>query len=112
MSQSLASRKCEACVPGTPPIDPARAAELHQQIDPNWKLEETRLRRRFKFPDFREALAFANKVGDLAEEEGHHPDLEVGWGYVSVKLTTHTAEGLTENDFIMAAKIDDLLLNP
>lgn len=111
MSQNLAARKCEACVPGTPPIDPARAAELQREIDPDWKLEETRIRRRFKFPDFREALAFANKVGDLAEEEGHHPDLGIGWGYVSITLTTHAAKGLTGNDFIMAAKIDDLLSN-
>jgi len=104
--QDLASLKCEVCVPGTPHIDPGRADQLHEQIDPAWTLEEARIRRRFKFGDFREALAFANKIGDLAEAEGHHPDLGVGWGYVRVTLTTHAAGGLTENDFILAAKID------
>ena len=105
-SQDLASQKCEVCVPGTPSIDHARASELLSQLDPAWKLEETRIRRRFKFRNFRDALALANKIGDLAEAEGHHPDLGVGWGYLNVTLTTHAANGLTDNDFIMAAKID------
>lgn len=105
-SQDLASQKCEVCVSGTPSIDLTRASELLAQLDPAWKLEETRIRRRFKFRNFRDALQFANKIGDLAEAEGHHPDLGVGWGYVKVTLTTHAASGLTDNDFIMAAKID------
>jgi 4a-hydroxytetrahydrobiopterin dehydratase len=105
----LAKRKCEACVPGTPSLDEAAAAELHAEIDPGWERDDTvTLRRVFKFPNFRDAFGFATRVALLAEDQGHHPDLEVGWGRVAVALTTHAAGGLTDNDFIMAAKIDRL----
>lgn len=106
LNQGLVSRRCEACVRGTPPIDTARAAQLQKQINPAWTLEETRISRQLKFRNFRDAFAFATKVADIAETEGHHPDLAVGWGYVRVTLTTHAARGLTDNDFIMAAKVD------
>lgn len=103
----LAKRKCEACVPGTPPIDDARAAELHAQIDPAWGREGNHeIRRRFEFRNFRDAFGFATRVALLAEQEGHHPDMEIGWGYVNLSSTTHAAKGLTDNDFILAAKID------
>lgn len=71
-------------------------------------IDDHHLTKQFKFPDFRSALAFVNKVGEIAESEGHHPDITLGWGKVSIMLWTHAAGGLTENDFILAAKIDQL----
>jgi 4a-hydroxytetrahydrobiopterin dehydratase len=71
-------------------------------------LEEHHLEREFKFPDFRQALAFTNQVGELAESQGHHPDIFLSWGKVAVKIWTHKVSGLTESDFILAAKIDRL----
>lgn len=100
--------KCETCVPGTPSLDRSRSKELHSQIDPSWELEDDEIERKFKFSDFKEAFDFAGLIAALAEEEGHHPDLKVGWGYVKVRLKTHAAKGLTENDFILASKIDRL----
>ena len=105
----LAQRKCEACEGGTPPASPERIAELQAEIDPAWEVEDgKRLRRAFKFPDFTDAFGFATRVALVAESEGHHPDFDLGWGRVVLVLTTHTAGGLTDNDFIMAAKIDRL----
>ncbi|TSC66821.1 MAG: pterin-4-alpha-carbinolamine dehydratase [Parcubacteria group bacterium Gr01-1014_72] len=81
-------------------------AVLHKEV-PEWKIVEYHhLTREFKFPDFASALAFVNKVGALAESEGHHPDIELGWGYARIKIFTHAVDGLSENDFIVAAKID------
>lgn len=105
----LATRKCEACEPGTPPLGREEAEELGKQLDADWQIEDKRLVRVAKFKNFRDAFGLATRVALLAEEQGHHPDLEVGWGRVSIALTTHTAKGLTDNDFIMAAKIDELL---
>jgi 4a-hydroxytetrahydrobiopterin dehydratase len=105
----LAKRRCEVCAPGTPPIQEARAAELEAQLDPAWDREGTmRLRRELRFRNFRDAFGFTARVALLAEAEGHHPDLELGWGRVAVALTTHAAGGPTDNDFILAAKIDRL----
>jgi 4a-hydroxytetrahydrobiopterin dehydratase len=105
----LAQRVCTTCAPGTPPLEERRAAELQGQLDPSWNREgNQRLRRVFKFPNFRDAFGFTARVALLAEAEGHHPDLELGWGRVAVALTTHAAKGLTDNDFILAAKIDRL----
>ncbi len=108
----LLSKKCIPCEGGTLPLSPEQAAELHTQI-PDWQIAEEggmpkKITRSWKFADFAEALAFANKVGALAEEEGHHPDLLVSWGKVGVELSTHSIGGLSENDFIIAAKIDAL----
>jgi 4a-hydroxytetrahydrobiopterin dehydratase len=109
VSEELAKRHCQACVPGTPPIEEARAVELEAQLDPAWSREgTTRLRRELGFRNFRDAFGFTARVALLAESEGHHPDLELGWGRVAVTLTTHAAGGLTDNDFILAAKIDRL----
>ncbi len=105
----LASRRCTTCAPGTPPLQESRAAELHSQLDPAWSREgNQRLRRAFEFRNFRDAFGFTARIALLAEAEGHHPDLELGWGRVAVALTTHAAKGLTDNDFILAAKIDRL----
>lgn len=104
----LAKKKCVPCEDdGFPAFTKEQAADMMVHI-PEWKLSErgTSITRQFPFKDFKEALGFANKVGALAEEEWHHPDLIVAWGRVEVLLTTHSVKGLTENDFIMAAKID------
>ena len=78
------------------------------ELGDTWTVEESKLTREFKFDNFRDAFGMATKVALLAEEEGHHPDFEVGWGRLALTLTTHAAKGLTDNDFIMAAKIDKL----
>jgi 4a-hydroxytetrahydrobiopterin dehydratase len=77
---------------------------------PGWTLEEgaTGIRREFRFRNFSEAIRFANRVGEIAEAEGHHPDLSVGWGYCTVRFRTHAIKGLHENDFIMASKVNRL----
>ena len=107
MSDTLLQKKCLPCEIGTPPLSRENAEHLHQQI-PDWQLEETLINREFKFADFVTALDFVNKIGELAEEEGHHPDIFLSWGKVKVSLTTHAAKGLTENDFVVAAKIDQI----
>jgi 4a-hydroxytetrahydrobiopterin dehydratase len=103
----LTQRKCVACEGDVPPLNKVEAEVLAKQT-PGWSVSEDakELRREFKFKNFAQALAFTNKVGDIAESEGHHPDIEMGWGYVRIKLTTHAIKGLSENDFIVAAKID------
>ena len=109
MSEQLASRHCEACAPGTPTVTEERAAELEAQLDPSWDREGTqRLRRELEFRTFRDAFGFVARLALLAEAEGHHPDIELGWGRAAVTLTTHAAGGLTDNDFILAAKLDRL----
>jgi 4a-hydroxytetrahydrobiopterin dehydratase len=91
---------------GTPPLDPAAVTVLRTAV-PAWRVAEgKRLEREFPFRDFRTALAFADRVGEIADAEDHHPDLHVSWGKVGVVLWTHSAGGLTENDFVLAAKID------
>jgi 4a-hydroxytetrahydrobiopterin dehydratase len=96
------------CNGGATPLEYKRIAELHHQI-PEWQVvADRKVRREYKFPDFASGLEFVNKVGELAEEEGHHPDLLLAWGRVEVNLTTHSIDGLSENDFIMAAKIGKL----
>ncbi len=104
----LASRTCVPCKGGTPPLKGAELDELRRQV-PDWEVvEEHHLRRVFRFKNFREALAFVNQVGELAEEQGHHPDINFGWGRVEVTVWTHKIDGLTESDFIFAAKVDTL----
>lgn len=106
----LAKKKCVPCMGGIPPLTRDEAVELGTNV-PQWRLAEDAraISRDFKFGDFAQALAFVNQVGVLAEEEGHHPDIQLGWGYASIKLYTHKINGLHENDFIMAAKINSLV---
>jgi 4a-hydroxytetrahydrobiopterin dehydratase len=106
----LASRACVPCRGGVPPLEPGVAEELRHET-PLWKLEEnaTRLKRAFEFADFREAMRFVNGVAEIAEREGHHPDIAIHWNKVELTLWTHKIGGLHENDFILAAKIDGLL---
>ena len=104
----LASKTCVPCKGGTPPLKGAELDELRQQL-PEWEVvDEHHLRRVFRFKNFREALNFVNEVGELAEEQGHHPDISFGWGRVEVTVWTHKIDGLTESDFIFAAKVDAL----
>jgi 4a-hydroxytetrahydrobiopterin dehydratase len=102
----LLDKHCVPCRGGVPPL---RGEELRRYAAelPGWKVvEDHHLFRSFDFPDFVSALAFVNRVGALAEEEGHHPDLHLTWGRVDVTIWTHKIDGLTESDFILAAKID------
>ena len=106
---SLADRKCVPCQGGTPPLKGEALAALRTQIDPAWEvIEEHHLARAFKFRNFAEALAFVNRVGALAEEQGHHPEMSFTWGKVRIETFTHKIGGLSESDFILAAKIDRL----
>jgi 4a-hydroxytetrahydrobiopterin dehydratase len=109
MADSIAQKSCTPCRGGVPPLTPEEAAGYLPQT-PGWELLEEGhlLRRSFKFANFREAQAFIDRVGRLAEEEGHHPDICFGWGYAAITLQTHKIKGLHENDFIMAAKIGQL----
>ncbi len=105
----LEQRRCVRCEPGTPPLSHADVKPLLGQLQ-GWTLEEAdghlRIAKRFKFKGFMPAVEFVNLIAPIAEAEGHHPDLLVSWGSVTVQLWTHAAGGLTENDFILAAKID------
>ncbi|MDP8926207.1 MAG: 4a-hydroxytetrahydrobiopterin dehydratase [Actinomycetota bacterium] len=102
----LANRNCVPCRGDTPPLKGEELDGLRRQV-PDWEVvEEHHLRRAFKFKSFREALGFVNRVGELAEEQGHHPDISFGWGYAEVTVFTHKIDGLTESDFVFAAKVD------
>jgi 4a-hydroxytetrahydrobiopterin dehydratase len=106
----LLSKKCIPCEGGTLPLSKDEIDVLHEQV-PEWVVSSDikKISRAFKFKDFAEAMIFANKIATVAEEEGHHPDLLVAWGKLGVELSTHAIGGLSENDFILAAKIDALV---
>jgi 4a-hydroxytetrahydrobiopterin dehydratase len=104
----LASKTCIPCKGGVPPLTGRELESLVEEV-PDWTvINEHHLTRAFKFPDFAHALAFVNKVGGLAESQGHHPDILLTWGKAEVTIWTHKINGLTESDFILAAKIDKL----
>jgi len=104
----LASKNCVPCRGGVPPLAGQELTKLSEQL-PDWKvIDGHHITKVFKFPDFRQALAFVNKVGAVAEEQGHHPDILLSWGKAEVTTWTHAINGLTESDFILAAKIDRL----
>lgn len=107
-TSQLANRECVPCKGGVPPLDAAEREKLLGQLGPNgWEVVDGHhLAKQYRFPDFASALAFVNKVGAVAEAQGHHPDLELGWGRVGIKIWTHKIEGLTESDFVLAAKCD------
>jgi 4a-hydroxytetrahydrobiopterin dehydratase len=106
----FAARKCKPCRDAVSPMSREEAEELLRET-PGWELTEnaTKIRRTIRFRNFFQAMEFARKVGDLAEGEGHHPDISVGWGYCTVVFQTHKIHGLHGNDFIMAAKVNTLL---
>ncbi|HEV8677214.1 MAG TPA: 4a-hydroxytetrahydrobiopterin dehydratase [Candidatus Paceibacterota bacterium] len=105
----LSQRKCIPCEGDVPPLTQAEAEKLCGELD-DWTLIDgaALLAKSFRFPDFKQTMAFVNKVAGLAEEQGHHPDMNVSYGGVTIELMTHAIGGLSENDFILAAKIDEL----
>src|SRR5690625_3598405 len=106
---SLTAKVCTPCQGGIDPMTQQEAEAMMPQV-PNWQLAESakRIVRCYNAKDFAEALAFVNEIGRIAEDEGHHPDIKFGWGYVTVEIFTHKIGGLHENDFILAAKINEL----
>ncbi len=108
MMSELASKNCVPCRGGIPPLKGEALQTLEKQVAGWAVVDEHHLTKTFKFPDFRQALGFVNRVGELAEQQGHHPDIYLAWGKVEIKIWTHKINGLTESDFILAAKIDQL----
>ncbi|MCH7813328.1 MAG: 4a-hydroxytetrahydrobiopterin dehydratase [Planctomycetes bacterium] len=104
----LSAKQCVPCQGGVPPLKGPDLAQMHEQVR-DWEVvDEHHLAKQFEFPDFVQALAWVNRIGELAEQQGHHPDLHLGWGKVVVEIWTHKNDGLNESDFILAAKIDQL----
>lgn len=108
VDSKLAQKKCGPCHSDTPPLKGEDLQSYANNLPEGWKVvDEHHLVKQFKFKDFKSALAFTNTVGAIAEEEGHHPDIQLGYGMVEVQIHTHFINGLSENDFILAAKIDE-----
>ena len=106
----LTEKSCIPCSGDTPPLEGDELEEMRGEVDDRWEVVDGHhLRTTVSFDDFQGALDFTNRVGELAEEEGHHPEICLTWGEARVKMWTHAIDGLSENDFIMAAKIDDIL---
>ncbi len=105
---SLSAQTCVPCRGGVPPLDALQIAPLQAQL-PKWRvIDGHHIERNFAFADFVTALAFTNRVGELAEQQGHHPDIHLTWGSVAITIWTHKIDGMTESDFVLAAKIDQL----
>jgi 4a-hydroxytetrahydrobiopterin dehydratase len=108
---ALAEKEFVPCKGGVPRLEGNELSRLTQELGNGWKVVDGhQLEKEYKFKNFREALAFTNKVGELAESQGHHPDIFLAWGLVKLTIWTHTVDGLTESDFIFAAKADRLLV--
>lgn len=106
----LSQKKCIPCSTDIPPLKGSQLAEMNKQLGNGWKvMEEHHLEKEYLFKDFAEALAFTNRVGAIAEEEGHHPDLLLSYGKVVIQLWTHKINGLSESDFVLAAKCDEAI---
>lgn len=106
---TLANEKCLPCRGGVPPLAGEELAALLRELSNGWRVVDGHhLEKEYAFPDFAEALAFTNRVGALAEEEGHHPDIYLAWGKVRITIWTHKIDGLSRGDFVLAAKIDRL----
>ncbi len=107
MSSSLADKQCVPCRGGVPPLAGAERDRLLAELGGNWQVQDDHhLYKEFRFEDFQTALDFTNRVGAVAEAQGHHPDIFLSWGKVGIKIWTHAIDGLTESDFIFAAKAD------
>jgi len=104
----LLEQKCEPCRGGTPPLSQEEARNLLREI-PEWMLNKNAIERTFQFKDFKEAIDFVNEVAETADKEDHHPDIHIYYNKVRIELTTHKIKGLSKNDFILAAKIDELI---
>lgn len=110
MSEALAQRQCIPCQGGVPPLSPAQSQALLAELGGAWKVVENHhLHKAYQFKNFAEALAFVNRVGAIAEEQNHHPDIILAWGKVEITIWTHKIDGLTESDFVFAAKCDAAL---
>ena len=106
---TLADKHCIPCEGGVPPLTAEQIEALRPQLEAAWRVVDGHhLEREFDYDDFAKALAFTNAVGELAEEEGHHPDIFLAWGKVKLTIFTHKIDGLSEADFILAAKVDRL----
>ena len=109
MAITLADKECVPCKGGVPKLEGAALVNLAKDLGGGWRtLDGHHLEKEYKFKDFREALKFTNKVGELAEAQGHHPDIYLAWGKVKLTIWTHKVDGLTESDFVLAAKADRL----
>lgn len=104
----LAAKSCIPCRGGVPPLTPDEIRPLHAQVAAWRVVNNHHLSREFGFVDFATALRFVNQVGEVAEAQGHHPDIQLGWGRVALDMWTHKIDGLTESDFIFAAKVDQI----
>jgi 4a-hydroxytetrahydrobiopterin dehydratase len=105
----LAAKRCVPCMGGVPPLQGDELRELQLELGGGWRVvDEHHLEKTFEFEDFRQALDFTNRLGELAEQQGHHPDIYLSWGKVGVQIWTHKIDGLTESDFVLAAKTDRL----
>ena len=104
----LASKQCKSCRNAACSLESKESNNLMEQLSTDWTIADGKLERLFTFKNFRQALDMTNRIGQLAEQEGHHPDIFLAWGKVKVTLFTHKVNGLTEEDFILAAKIDQL----
>ncbi len=113
MKNDLINKKCIPCEGGLIPFDVSEIHKYQKKVD-GWDISEDKdkvffLEKKFSFKNFLESQDFVNKVGKVSEEEGHHPDINFGWGYAKINITTHAIKGLSENDFILAAKIDQIV---
>ena len=104
---NLTEKKCEPCEGGTPPLTEEQANELLKQIS-SWEIKGGHVYKQFTFKNFKEAINFVNKVAELAEQENHHPNIIINYNKVDIELCTHAINGLSENDFILPAKIDEI----
>lgn len=110
MASELAAKQCVPCRGGVPPLPPAETEKLLQKLGGGWRVVENHhLEKTYTFDDFASALEFTNAVGQIAEEQGHHPDIFLSWGKVKLTIWTHKIDGLTESDFVLAAKADRAL---
>ncbi|MBI2026551.1 MAG: 4a-hydroxytetrahydrobiopterin dehydratase [Deltaproteobacteria bacterium] len=110
MLSELAQKKCIPCRGGVPPLKGESLSKIYQELQNQWQvINDHHLEKEFKFKDFKQARDFTVKMGQLAEQEWHHPDIYLAWGLVKVTLWTHKIDGLSESDFIFAAKVDQLI---
>jgi len=109
MNKPLSLGKCEPCSGNTPKLDYEEISKFLSELN-DWSVNDNQemIFKKFKFSNFKKAISFANEVGEIAEKEGHHPDIWFGWGYAKIKIYTHAIKGLAESDFILAAKIDKI----
>lgn len=109
MSSNLAEKSCEPCKGGMPPLGGSEARRLLAQLGDGWELvNDHHLRKVFHFPEFHDSISWVNKVADLADEQGHHPNIRIDYDEVELDIWTHKIGGLTESDFVLAAKVDAL----